>query len=177
MINLLPYNPKKLINRMWRMRVVVVILLALMVLLIISGFLFFPTLLAVNNRYALTQSQLQKLESRDNFFNDVDLTELDRTSQLLEKKLLAPTGNDPIYYMNQIQAVTPLTVSISRYSVGDTASPVLQIYGTSTSRNTLEAFVKTLQGLPSVLSVDSPITNYVKNTNATFTITVTFKRV
>lgn len=122
------------------------------------------------------QSQLQKLEARDNFFNDVDLSTLDQRSQVLDKKLSAPEGNDPILYVKKIEAVTPHTIAVSRYSVGDTASPVLQIFGISSSRVNLESFVKALQAVPEVLSVDSPIANYVKNGNADFTITVTFKK-
>lgn len=177
MINLLPYNQKKLIGRMWRMRVGIVILICFILLCIISGVLFFPTLLAVNNQYILLSGQVAKLEAQNTFFSEKQLTDLDHTSALLERKLTAPTGNDPVVYMKKIQSVTPQGISISRYSIGDTASPAIQIFGQSSSRSALESFVQTLKTTPGVASVDSPVANYVKSANAPFTITVTFTKV
>lgn len=176
MINLLPYKEKKMLGRIWRLRMAIVVFVACILLEGIAGLLFFPTWLLVTNRYDFFQKQIASITSQQNFFSDADLNILDHTALTLEKKLTGTIGNDPTAYVKIIQSLTPAAVVVNKYSIGDTTNPVLQILGTAKTRNDLEGFVKELQASPSVASVDSPISNYVKNVNADFSIIVTFKK-
>ena len=154
MINLLPYKEKKVLRQIRYMRILIVSLVAALLLLLIAGFLFFPTLFSVNNRFALAQQQIDNLQAKTNFFSDADLSLLETQTILIEKKLTVVAGNEPTLFVKIIQSVTPANVLVTRYAIGDTTAPVIQVFGTAKNRAALEQFVLALKNTPSIQSVD-----------------------
>lgn len=176
MINLLPSSERKLLRRIWKLRACITALAALIVAIVIGGLLFFPTLFLVNARYNVAEEQIRMLESKSTFFSEQDLVSLRTLAGDLEKKLVGETFLDPTQSVQKIQSVLPSTITLSRYAVSDTSQGTMQLFGIAKTRAALEAFVRTLEGLPEIESVESPISNYVKSTNASFTITLSVKK-
>jgi Tfp pilus assembly protein PilN len=175
MINLLPYQEKKLIKRTVTMRVLTTTLVVLTILVIVGGLLFLPTLMTINSRYGLAQSQIALLEREGVVTSTVNIADLEARTNMLENKFAATLPTSPILYIDTVRAEAGPGISLIGYTTSVDNEKKLEIQGITASREALQRFTAALEKNSKIASVDSPIANYVKSKDNQFTISVVFK--
>jgi hypothetical protein len=173
MINLLPYKEKKSIERIRNVLILKTLFLGGVILSAISIVLMAPTFIAVKSRFSIVKDQMVLLERTGMVAKDVDLTKLEKDIQFVKGKLSAAIGVQPTRYIDIVAGAVPVGIKLDRFSSDDTGS--LELYGISSTREVLQSFIKTLESDPHIATVDSPVTNFIKNKNNTFRLTISFK--
>lgn len=173
MINLLPYKEKKSIERVRGIRIAQTITFGVIVLVVISGVLLVPTLITINSRFAIANTQMSMLQKDGVIASDLDLSTLEKGASLVREKLSAIPAVQPTVYIALVQSLVPKGVTVDRFGTDDGA--LLEVFGASDTRETLQGFIHSLQADPRVALVDSPVSNFIKNKNGTFKLTVSFK--
>lgn len=183
-MNLLPQEEKSLIKKEYALRRVVVWLGLLVSMLTISLALLVPS-------YVLSRFKASDIQA-----------ELDTSKQTLESQLLPPDVtnaiagaaknadslkpfSDPLSAYNIIRIFEnkPATIKISKISFSnfgtDPAGAVQQanvlLRGKAADRESLTNFGKTLEARSEFASVNIPVSNFVRETNIDFTMTVSLK--
>jgi hypothetical protein len=174
MSNLLPYKTQSLIRRLRTLRGVCGLLCLIIAVAIAALLLLMPASKEIKAHYAVAHAAAVRYEAAGSFVASKDIVDATHSANALASILAPAKTFSPVDAMQLLNAAVPHTVSITQYSV-NTASPVLVISGTATTRSALQSFVEVLQRSNFVASVDSPVDNYVKNNNPAFTMTVTFK--
>lgn len=175
MINLLPYQEKKLIQRIMIMRVVTTTLVVATILAVVGGLLFLPTLLTIGSRYDLAQSQISRLEQEGVVTSTVNIADLEKRTTTLEEKFAQVLPTSPIAYVTAVrQAVVP-GITLVGYTLDKDQKKMLTVTGIAANREVLQSFANTLQTNDMIASIDNPIVNYVKSKDNQFTISVVFK--
>jgi hypothetical protein len=174
MINILPYKQKKLIDRLRILRVVTTTLWAVIFLVGSAMLLLVPLLVTTNSRFAITEEQIRHLEQSGIVISPVDVASIRERTNALLAKLAASLPPSPTEYVAVVRGVQGPDITISGYSMGS-SEPRLEIVGTAATREGLQRFIATLEKHQRVASVESPVSNYVKRTNSSFTITVVFQ--
>lgn len=173
MINLLPYTEKKFIKRIRFLRVMNTIFAGIIGLLGVAVLLLLPTLLTITNRFRLINAQMETLVRDEKIVSDVDSAALEKAAQVVEQKLTQTPKTTPLVYIDTLTATTPRGVVITKVSLNTTT--IVDVFGTSPNRESLQAFIKALEAQPSVGRVDNPLSNLVKTKDGAFKITVEFK--
>lgn len=173
MINLLPYTEKKFIKRIRFLRVVNTVFAGIIGLFWVVALLLLPTLLTITNRFRLINAQMETLVRDEKIVSDVDSAALEKAAQVVEQKLIQTPKTTPLVYVDTITESAPRGVLITKVSLNTTT--VVDVFGTSPNRESLQAFIASLEAQPSVERVDNPLSNLVKTKEGTFKITVGFK--
>ncbi len=173
MINLLPYTEKKFIKRIRFLRVTNTIFAGIIGFLGVVALLLLPTLLTITNRFRLINAQMETLVRDEKIVSDVDITTLEKAAQSVEQKLTQTPKTTPLVYVDTIMTAAPRGVLITKLSLN--ATTIVDVYGTSPNRESLQVFIRALESAPSIERVDNPLSNLVKTKEGTFKITVSFK--
>lgn len=176
MINLLPYKQKKMMHTSHQIQMALIVTTGLFFVFIITLILLSPTFIFVN-------SKLTQIEKLSVFLGEGDMDKLNTSISVLQNKVssidskLADNSvTDPLGNINIIMEQVSKGISVNSYSVSDSHQKAVSISGISNTRSDLEKFTQALKNIPGVSLVDSPISNFVKNTNNDFSITVVFKK-
>lgn len=173
MINLLPYTEKKAIERIRFVRLINTMLFGTIILLLVSAVLFLPTFITIANRYELASGQIASLVQDEKIVSDVDVSSLESKVKDVEQKLSRSAATNPVDYAREIRLRAPSDVAITRIS--SNGALLLEVYGTAPSRESLQAFISSLESDSMISLVDNPLSNLVKTKDGAFKITVTFK--
>ncbi len=173
MINLLPYKEKRSIENIRSIRLVRMVVAGFIVVFVVGGLLLFPTLLNINSRFSLATNQIKSLERDGVIASDINIAELEQRAQKVQKKLSLPSVPQPTVYIKIVTDLVGAGVTIDRFSIEQ--EKTLDVFGSNKTREGLQKFIKDLEADPSVASVDSPVSNFVKSKNSSFKITVKFK--
>ena len=177
MSNLLSPQEIKHIKLLYRKRVIVVAFRLLIVLSIIAGVCLVPSyiyskqeesdLLATKAMYEQRETGELK-QSLISAINDINtrLTGFNET-----------TFSSPIVasFIDPIMKARVASVYISKLDYATTANTSVasvEIAGVATSREDILTFAGNLKNIPGVTAVDVPITNFIKESNMPFTITI-----
>jgi hypothetical protein len=76
-------------------------------------------------------------------------------------------------YIDIVRSIVPSSVTIERFSSEN--ENLLEVFGTAESREILQDFINKLESQESVALVDSPVSNFIKNKNGSFKLTISFK--
>ncbi len=173
MINLLPYKEKKSIEKIRSIRLASTTAGAVVVIFIIAGTLLFPTFITINSRSSLAINQIKTLEQDGDIASDVDIASLENRAQNVQAKLSIPTTVQPTYYVELIKSIAPVGIVVDRFNLQETNS--LEVFGITDSREILQGFIRSLESNEKILSVDSPVSNFVKSKNSLFKLKILFK--
>lgn len=173
MINLLPYKEKRSIEKIRSIRLIRVVALGFVVILLVAWFLLLPTFITVNSRFSLVTSQIKSLEQQGIIVSDINISGIQQRSQKLQSKLSLPTTTQPTDYISIVKSLLLSGIMIDRFSSEQEGT--LDVFGVSRAREDLQNFIKDIENSGSVISVDSPVSNFVKSKNNNFKITVKFK--
>ena len=178
MSNLLPPQEIKRIKLLYRKRFVVVTMRAGMILVVIAGLGLVPS-------YIYSQKEQNQLLAQKAIFDSKQTGELKQT-------LISSISyiNTRLNSFNQASFASPIIASFItpilqarvpsvylsdfNYSATPDANTAkVVISGVSTSRESILTFADNLRNTPGVVSVDVPITNFIKESNIPFSITIT----
>jgi len=176
-INLLPEQTVKQIKRDYRYR-----LLAL-------GWLMLATVFAAGAVLELTRGIVLRIQTTSWVANqdeqvdqvDVDLRQsataaiATTNQQLAVLQPLTKPVPTPIELVRELLSVRPATIKIQSIDYTSTTDePTVALNGSADSRDQLVAWIKVIESLPTVLRVDSPLSNLVKEQNVNFSLQVIF---
>ena len=176
MINLLPYNQKKIVKGIRALRAVSVLISALIILVVIGAILFLPSLMTINSRYSLAQNEIKSLENSGVVTSDADIAALQARTQLLVKQFTTQLPTAPTIYIALSQKHVATGITLGGFVMKDAPEPTLQVTGIAANREALQKYIERIKAEESVASVDDPIANYLKSKNSEFTITITFRQ-
>ncbi len=176
MFTLLTHTHKKQLLKQYRMRLFSVVALLLGAMFIISGVLLIPsyiTLRLEKDRLAKEDQMLSKQISDQNAKGFVQTL-----SEIKTMSSLAVVENTKVYEaLLLVSASRPYGITFSSvgYVHGVGAPSLLTISGSAANRSNLIAFTEKLKKEKIFDSVDLPVGNLAKETDAKFTINMTGK--
>ncbi len=157
------------------MRITTVTLSGLILLMIVAMVLFLPTLHTINTRFALATNDIRILEQSGEVVKKINVIELKRRTKNIVDKLAAPLPPTPLKYIDVIRKYEKDGIKINGFLVNDASNRTIEIKGVATTRQNIQNLVNNLQSESGILSVNSPVANFIKNNQGDFTITVVFK--
>lgn len=179
MINLLPYTEKKLLARIQTLRTCTAVFVLLAGFGLIALLLLLPTARALAGRYAAITQELSHGADDGSLIATSAIDTLAHRAAPLTAAFVSTSSTTPVLYIDTIAGVAHTSTStaaihIDRYAVTDAGGHSVEVGGTATTRAALQNFIDALRQNASIVRVDSPVNNFVKSTNAPFTITVIF---
>lgn len=175
MINILPYKYKKNVHRLRILRIATTTIWMLILLVGVAGLLLLPLLITIDSRFAIVQKQILMLEKSGAVINPVDVVSLQSRATVLLSKLATPMPPAPTEYVALARSSDKAGVILSGFSMESGASPILELSGVASNRESLQKFIAVLEKDERVLKVESPVSNFVKSNNSPFRLRVTFK--
>jgi len=175
--DLLPPERHHALARDYLLRLGVVAVWFATALVLVSALLLLPTYVFLTQSFRAKEARLANIESA--------LSSSDGTA--LAARLAALTSNTDalaaLAHAPSVSAIIRLVLAIPRpgialsgfaYAPADATRPgTLAISGTASSRDDLRRYQLVLQGAPFARSADLPVSTYAKDSNITFTVTVT----
>lgn len=175
MINLLPYNEKKRIDRVRRLRSTAVILWSSILGISIVCLLLLPSMTIITTRYTLAQNEINRLENAGALVTPEALTALQSRARLVESQFVEKTTISPTEAIILVQSVAPQGVTLFGFTYEQGIDQKVTLSGVVTTREVLTKYVELLQANTRIAMVDSPISNYLKQRDNEITLIVTFK--
>lgn len=176
MINILPYKEKKQIKQLRFLRMATVSLFVGSILVLIASVLFWPTLITVNSRFAIISAEMQKLEASGVFTKPVDVLNLEYRARAITAQFATKLPPSPMKYIEIVRGHAVLGITLQGFTVDDATIGSVRVVGTAQTRQQLQEFIARLESDDMITTVDSPVSNFVKNTKSDFGITVTFAK-
>lgn len=176
MLNILPTEEKKKILTEYRLRLAVVCVFAVATLTFSSLILLVPSYLLAALKYNNAAQEFVRIESKTSL---IDGQERNIDAQIIDinKKIKLFLSGDTNKQLSASQAVIDILSikepSIKIYGFTYEASVNQErvvISGVALNRDSLALFVETLKKDPSFISVELPISSYVKSENIDFSI-------
>ena len=175
--NLLPSSRQDLIAHEYFFRLGVVAIALFVALVLAAAALLVPTYVfllgnaqAKETRLATIKTTLSSADEKDLSVRLSSLSNDVATLTMFAKKMPVSVATRSILGITR----PGITLSGLLYtSVVGGNSPTLALSGTASSRDALRNYQIALQGAPLVFSAELPVSAYAKDTNITFTITVT----
>ncbi len=170
----MPYKEKKVIERVRFLRMLMAVVGAIILIIITSFILVTPTWLTISSRRNLTKGQIGSLEQDGKLTSGINIDLLQKQATSIQDKLNFPTKTSPTQYIILVRSLSPQGITIDHFStISD--QQTIEVNGVSRDRELLQKFISTLAADSTVASVDNPVSNFIKNKNGTFRLTVTFK--
>jgi hypothetical protein len=175
--NLLPPERQSALSRDYFIRLGVVVVGFVVALTLASMVLLVPTYVLLTESTRAKEAHLATIEST---FSSTDATALSARLAALNKNAitlstLAQRPSASAIIRSVLAISRPgITLSGFTYTPAEVKKPgTLAISGTALTRDALRSYQLALQGAPLALSADLPVSAYAKDSDITFTITVT----
>lgn len=175
--NVLPEHLQRTLTREYVLKLGVVILALITTLTGIAGLLLVPTYVFLTQEAVTKQVHLANIESILSSANEIELSThlatLARDASVLTALKSAPSIST---IMRVALAVSHPGITLSGFSYTPAKGTVpgsLDISGTAVSRDALRTYQVALQSAPFASAANLPVSAYAKDTNITFTISVT----
>lgn len=175
MINILPIEEKKKIITEYRLRLSIVSVFAVAALMFSSLVLLIPSYLLAVLKYNNATQELSTLKGKANTEEkekntDAQIVDINNKINLLlrgdEKKQITPSQ-----VIADILNVKGAAIKIYGFTHDISADQDrVVIFGTADNRDSLAEFVAVLKKKPEFVSVELPISSYVKSSNIDFSI-------
>lgn len=175
--NLLPPDRQRIVARDYRIRFGVVIIALLIILTLAAAALLVPTyillMMSVKTKEARLAEVKSTVPSTDEAVLSARIAALADNIVALKALASVPSASATV---RAVLAVPRPGIRISgfTYAAAVEQTPgTIMISGTAAVRNALRDYQVALQSAPFITSADLPISAYAKDTDITFTITVT----
>jgi len=176
MINLRSEDHRKTLRRLWRLRVLATVSLFIIPISLAGTIFLMPS-------YLLSEAELQSAQDDRRILEAEGMLAAESTvsteAERIKSTAQAFSLDHTFLPLEAIAAITekkPAGVRITRITVEDSSKMSIGVSGTARDRQTLQTFVDRLHENPDVLSIDSPISNFVKSEDGAFRIGVVFKQ-
>lgn len=175
--NLLPYDRWRALSREYVVRLLVVLVMLTIVYVIIAGVLLLPTYVFLSQSAQSKEARIASLET--------SLTTADEVA--LSARLASLSANAArlvtLAQAPSLSTILRAVLEVSRPGIklhGFTYTPavggtkgILTVSGTSLTRDALRNYQLALQSSPTVTGAELPVSAYAKDTDISFTITLT----
>lgn len=175
--NLLPQERQRMLSRDYFFRLGVAAAVLTTVLTVAAGLLLVPTYVFLVQNATTKQNHLSNIESLLSSSNEAALSArlaaLSTDASVLTALRDAPSVTATV---RSVLAVPRPRVSLSSFSYapgGSGASGALSIAGVAATRDSLRAYQLALQNDPLITAANLPVSAYAKDTDISFTISVT----
>ncbi|HSE56903.1 MAG TPA: hypothetical protein VLB02_02355, partial [Candidatus Paceibacterota bacterium] len=135
--------------------------------------LIIPSFISVNLRHRLASEQYAAIAESGSFASDEDLAATAAAIALLKSAYAADSTFSVLAALDAI--VPPPGITITNISMASREGRSIEFSGISRDRATLQQFIAAAEVSAAVASGDHPVSNFVKNQNGEFKITVRFK--
>lgn len=178
MINLLPDNEKKAIDREYKLRHLIVILWACLFFIIATGLFMLPSYVLTLYKGKASNSDIAKAAALNQAEEQKSKKEIDDAKSFMKvlqpvSGLLLPTNIIAIINKDKTPNNTISNISYSR--ADDGSAITILVKGVSKTRQSLSQFKEALTHETGITSVDIPVSNFAKESNIDFTITLISK--
>ncbi len=173
MNNLLTVEDRQMIKSEYRRRRFVVALSLVILLLVVAVVLA----IAIYGTFAIKLSGGKDLSTAGQSAQVQDAATQQKTLTTVSKALavfVEPTQAEPTAVLREVLAVKPGGITLTEFSYTHVSGTeyVAVIHGRAASRKTLVEFTDSLKANKLFASVESPITNVIRDTDAPFSITI-----
>ena len=175
MSNILPHDYKAKVWKLRALRLIIVIIFAVTSLGAAGLLLLIPTLMTVDSRYSIANSQVKRLEDAGAIADPARVSSLGARTGVLVQKLASTLAVPPSDHLAVVRERTVSGITLTGFTMTDASSLSATVSGIALNRQSLQNFVTSLANDERVAVVDSPVSNFVKNSNSQFTVVVTFK--
>ena len=184
MINILPYEEKKLLNREYKKRFLIVLLNFITLISVVATILLFPSYFISQLKEKLVEDKIETFnkenfdltnDSMDKITNDINLK-----LEILDKAKLSYQVNDKVLgnvLSSRTNGITLSTILFNK-KTGATVknnSDTVEIRGIAINRDSLRKFKTTLDNNPNFSEVNLPISDFLEKTDLPFTILIKMK--
>lgn len=178
MLNLLPQQEKNTLKKEYSSRRIIVWLGAVCAVLLVSLVLLIPSYFLTKMRASTTETELAQAKSS----LDAQMPSKEIVDQLQaavrHAEILKPlTKPMSVYDLMKIFESKPREIKITSISFlqNDTGRPTISLGGRAVDRESLTSFARTLEARVEFATVDLPVSNFVKEKNIDFSMTITLK--
>ncbi len=175
--NLLPASRAKTIRREYLVRLTTVVILGLIFIVLIHSVLLLPAYIYLQREVSMKTAELNSLSGAAKTDQEKEaqsqLTALTDESTHLLQLASAPTASS---VLRQVLAVPRPNVRLTGFTFTPPTKAGLgsmQVSGVAATRESLRSYDQALGALSFVKSADLPISDYAKESNIPFTITLT----
>ena len=178
-MNVLPLEEKKNIKKEYRLRLLGTIFFALFILALTATVLLLPSYISSQTKMNLLEEKLAALNALHPEISQNDLSkiasDINATLALLDKG--KPIRNISEDLLAKVFLARPAKMSLNQilYSERTDKVGILELHGIAPDRASLYVFKTSLESIPTVASVDLPISNFVKPSDIPFVINVKTK--
>jgi hypothetical protein len=174
MINLIPPDARSRIVTEYWVRVVTAWLFLLAIAATVVGALLLPAYVLVTSQVNLSTTEADVARARVGE-HGVTTKVLDAASE--EARLIVTSAEDPhlTQVVETIESIIPAGVEATAYTITRQAGGVapVTLRGIASTRTTLATFRDALLANPQIARVDLPISNFAKDRDISFTVTIT----
>ncbi len=177
MLNLLPPQQKKEVEKEYKARRAVIFLCFMLGVLVVAFVSMIPLYLLSKQNWDDNNDKLSKFVDSSIMKQSRDLSS---QTQMINSKISSLTFNKNVYIYDIIKKILDSRtsgISITNFSyskkIGDKVD--INISGIALSRETLISFEKNLEKDPSFVNINFPISNLAKDTNINFTFQTAMK--
>jgi hypothetical protein len=179
MFNLLPDSLKKEIKAEYKLRVIIVILVFVLFIQLSFLVFIFPSWLISLYKEKETVAQAEEMSKSERVSNINSLTsivtdtntKLNMLNNTLEYPEFLPLANSIL-----AQKTSSIKLDQFYYTSQSPVTGTISLNGVSATRDSLVAFVKSLQETKLFKSVDLPVSNLTKDKNIKFSLTLTISQ-
>lgn len=177
MINLISQRQKKIIFQEYLIRLISVLLFILSLLSFLTLAYILPYYFTVLRNDLVVSEQLQsiiKVENKENQGDNINLIVNQTNDQIRSINSLALNENTFSLLISKIMANKSNEIKLNHFAfqVTDLDSAKLIASGVAKNRQSLVEFVDDLKKEDGIVSVDSPISDFAKESNITFTVNI-----
>ncbi len=177
MSNLLPHNHIRLVKRLYKAKTISVTIWFLIAMTILGVVLFLPTLFTINSRFGIAQNQIKTLEQSGELVSPVDIALYEKNAEALLQSLAAPQPLSPTSYIGILTSVLTPGVTLTGFEILKSDDrTMVRTAGIAKTRESLQAYLVTLEQHNMVAVVDNPISNYIGSRDIEFSVVVTFNK-
>ena len=181
-INILPYEEKKILRKEYWMRLFTMVLNLIALAGVVATLLLFPSYFLSKSKENLVESSLEAFNNQNPDLTNNNISEItgDINSKLetLDKAEASYQVNDKVLnniLSSRTSGITFSQILFNKKTTEAGSASILEVYGTATSRDALRNFKTALDSNPSFSKVDLPISDFLEKSNLDFTISITMK--
>lgn len=177
MINLISQKQKRIIFREYLIRLISVSLFVLSLLAFLTLAYILPYYFTTIKNDLVISEQLKsaiKIENKENQGDNISLIVNQTNDQIRSINSLALTENAFTHLISKITKNKNKEIKLNHFAFQtiDLNSGKLIINGVAKSRQSLVSFVDSLKNEPGIISVESPVSDFAKESNITFTVNI-----
>lgn len=174
MINLIPPEGHRALKREYRLRVGATLALLFAGVALLLAAALIPTYILVGAQINAFAIEGEEEGDKEDALTDIT-NELELTKELLTQLKVPQTGVPTSFIIEEIQNKIPEGVTFDTYytAPGPDGFERVHVQGTATTREALARFKQELESSPMFETAEVPISDLARETNLTFTVTIT----